>query len=188
MASHVGVTTPPEEEVMIEQTLVVLKPDVAERSLIGAVLGVFEAAHLKIIGLDMRMVKSEFVATHYPDSLAETLGKKSERAGEKVNDYVAQGMRVLTWNRTYLTRGPVIALILEGEDAVKKTRAITGYTDPVDAGKGTIRGDFGVDSILKANLENRAVENLIHASGSVEEAKGEIGLWFGSPDYRCALI
>ena len=164
---------------MLEATLVVLKPDVAERKLIGATIKAFEDAGLKVVAMDMRTVTSELVAKHYPDSMADSLGRKSERAGEKVIDYVAQGMRVLLWNRNYITRGPVVAMILEGEDAVRRVRAVTGYTDPAEAKKGTIRGDYGIDSILKANKDNRSVENLIHASGSLDEAKTEIALWFG---------
>ena len=77
-----------------------------------------------------------------------------------------------------MTRGPIIAIILSGENAIKEVRKITGYTDPTEAEKGTIRGDLGKDSIIKANKENRSVEILIHASGSIVEAENEIELWF----------
>ena len=166
------------------RTLVVLKPNVAERNLIGTVIKAFEKGALKVVAMDMRRVFPDLIAKHYPDSMAETLGRKSERAGEKIDNYVEQGMRVLQWNRNYLTRGPVIAILLEGENAIKRVREVTGSTDPTAADKGTIRGDLGIDSILKANRESRAVENLIHASGSAEEAKAEIELWFG-PDEVC---
>lgn len=72
----------------------------------------------------------------------------------------------------------MIVLLLEGEDAINVARKITGFTDPATAKKGTIRGDLGTDSILKANQEARPVYNLIHASGSQEEAEKEIKLWF----------
>ena len=83
----------------------------------------------------------------------------------------------------FIVSTPVVAMVLQGEDAVQKVRKIAGYTDPSKADKGTIRGDFGADSIAKANSERRATENLIHASGSVEEAQQEIALWFEKAVY-----
>ncbi len=70
-------------------------------------------------------------------------------------------------------------MTIEGEGAVQRVRDITGYTDPKEAARGTVRGDFGNDSILQATKEGRVVYNLIHASGSKEEAEKEINLWFG---------
>ena len=72
----------------------------------------------------------------------------------------------------------VVAFVLEGNNAVKQARAITGATDPSKAERGTVRGDFGIDSAEKADKEKRAIENLVHASGTKEEAEKEIGLWF----------
>ena len=93
-------------------------------------------------------------------------------------DPEAQGRKVLGKLREYFTRGPIIAIIFRGEDAIKEVRRITGYTDPKTAEKGTIRGDLGADSIEKSTAEGRAVENMIHASGNPEEAEAEIKLWF----------
>ena len=163
---------------MIEKTLVVLKPDAVERKLVGSVVKYYEESGLSIEDAKMCKVSEELVRRHYPDSMAESLGKKSAKAGEKIDNYVEQGMKVLNWNRTYMTRGSVFAMILVGENAIKQVRAITGYTDPSVAESGTIRGDLGIDSILQANNEQRAAENLVHASGSVEEAEHEIDLWF----------
>ena len=75
-------------------------------------------------------------------------------------------------------RGPVIAIKIGGEDAIQAVRRITGYTEPSTAEKGTIRGDYGADSLMKSTNEGRACENLIHASGNQEEAKLELDLWF----------
>lgn len=84
---------------------------------------------------------------------------------------------MLTALRGYFSRGPVLAIRLGGEDAIKEVRRIIGYTDPSTADKGTVRGDLGVDSIAKSTDESRAVENLIHASGNPEEAEAELALW-----------
>lgn len=165
---------------MTERTLVVLKPDVVERNLIGTIVQLLEQARLKIVEMDMRVVDSQFAARHYPDAMAETIGRKSEQGGQRVDDYVAQGLEVLHATRAYLSRGPVVALVVEGDNAVRRVRELIGYTDPTEAKKGTIRGDYGVDSMREANRERRAVENLVHASGTAEEAESEIELWFGA--------
>lgn len=166
---------------MIEDTLVILKPDAVERNLTGEIIRRYENGGLKIKNVKYLLnVEKRIISEHYSDSMAESLGRKSEKAGEKVKNLKEQGLRILKWNRDYITRGPVIAIIFNGESATKRGREITGYTDPFSAEKGTIRGDLGIDSIIKANKENRAVENLIHASGNIEEAEKEINLWFSN--------
>jgi nucleoside-diphosphate kinase len=114
---------------------------------------------------------------HYPDSMALSIGKKAQAAVPNITDPEAQGRKVLIRLRSYFGRGPVLAIKIGGEDAIKKVRGITGYTDPVTAEKGTIRGDLGIDSIVVSTAEERAVENLIHASGNSEEAEAELRLW-----------
>jgi nucleoside-diphosphate kinase len=170
---------------MIEKTLVVIKPDGVQRNLIGKIISYYEAAGLKIKEMKMIFVSKDLITKHYLSGKAYllTLANKGIKAGEKLDtekkklDY---GMMIVTGMRTYMTSGPVVAMIIEGEDAIKKVRAITGYTDPANADKGTIRGDMGIDSISTANKEKRPVKNLIHASGNPEEAKTEIALWQGA--------
>ncbi len=164
---------------MYQETLVILKPDALERNLVGAIIYRFEKAGLKVIHIKYyQKVNENILRKHYPDSMAEALGKKAQLATPGIEDPVAHGLKVLERLRKYFTRDPVIAIIFGGEDAIKVVRKVTGYTDPSDAEKGTIRGDFGVDSIAKSTAENRACENLIHASGNPEEAKIELTLWF----------
>ncbi len=165
---------------MTQQTLVVIKPDGAKRNLIGEIIKRYETEGLKVLELKMLNATEELVAKHYPEDedFMRTIGEKSAAAGEDVGDPVEMGRQVVMWLRTYITSGPVVAIVLEGEDAIKRVRSITGFTDPQTADKGTIRGDLGTDSILKANSEKRPVENLIHASGNPEEAAREIALWF----------
>ena len=88
------------------------------------------------------------------------------------------GMMVLGWLLDMLTSGPVVAAVIEGPHSIEVVRKICGFTVPLTAAPGTIRGDFAFDSPALANKEKRAVRNLIHASGNREEAEYELKLWF----------
>lgn len=145
---------------MIERTLVLLKPDAVKRGLMGRVISRFEDAGLKVVGSKMVTIDQEFGKKHYYDIAA--------RRGEKV-------LQVLL---KFMTTGPVMALCLEGVNAVENVRKLVGGTEPKSALPGTIRGDFAHVSFAYADGQNKAIENLIHASGNVEEAKSEITLWF----------
>jgi nucleoside-diphosphate kinase len=164
---------------MVQRALVVLKSDALERGLAAQIVGRYEAAGLLVERFRLvRSVDRSLASRHYPDGMAEALGLKAREAGRDVKDLVGEGFRVLGWCRDYLAGGPAMALVLSGDDAVSRVRSITGNTDPVRADKGTVRGDFGRDSMLKANIEGRAVRNLVHASGTLDEARREIRLWF----------
>lgn len=163
---------------MYQETLVILKPDALERSLIGSVIKYYEDAGLKVV--DMKLyheVARGRLREHYPDTMALGIGKKAQAAVPSITDPESHGMKVLGKLRGYFSRGPVLALRIGGEDAIKEVRRVTGYTDPATAEKGTIRGDLGVDSIERSTAEGRAVENLVHASGNPEEAEAELRLW-----------
>ena len=165
----------------MNKTLVLIKPDAVERNLTGEVIKRYEEAGLKVMELKMLKAPDKIIEKHYPmdEDYLRSIGEKTIAAGQKVESAVEQGRKVVTWLRRFITSGPIVAMVLEGEDAVVKVRKITGFTDPSTAEKGTIRADLGTDSILKANQEERPVYNLIHASGNEEEAKKEIKLWFG---------
>jgi nucleoside-diphosphate kinase len=164
---------------MYEETLVVLKPDAVERRLMGSIIKRYEDAGLEVLGIKyVPKVTVSLIERHYPASMALSLGQKAQRATEGITDPEAHGMKVLERLRTYFTRSPVVALRIGGEDAIQTVRKITGYTDPVTAEKGTIRGDLGTDSLAESTEEERACENLVHASGNPEEAKAELELWF----------
>lgn len=170
-------------EKMYEETLILLKPDALERGLVGEIIRRYEEAGLRI--LDMRFyhrVDENLVRRQYPDSMALQLGMKARDALGDALDPETHGLKVLNWLRRYLSRGPIIALRLGGENAVEVARRITGYTDPSRAEKGTIRGDLGRDSIRRSTEEGRACENLVHASGSREEAERELHIWFQDHD------
>ncbi len=166
---------------MTQRTLVLIKPDGVNRNLVGEIIKRFEDAGLKVVELKMLTVSRELISKHYPEDeeYMIAIGKKSEAAGDKVDSYLEQGRMVVNSMRDFMISGPIVAMVLEGEEAVPLVRKVTGYTDPSSADKGTIRGDLGEDSIQAANKDKRPVKNLIHASGTPEEAESEIKLWFG---------
>ncbi len=169
---------------MIQRTLILIKPDGVSRGLANEIIHRYEAAGLKVAQRKDMMASMDIIEKHYPmdPDYLKSIGEKTIAAGQKVKSAEDQGRKVVSWLRKFITSGPIIALLLEGEDAVARAHKTTGFTDPATAEKGTIRGDLGTDNILDANREQRPVWNLIHASGSEEEAKKEIDLWFGGSD------
>lgn len=175
-----------ENKIQHERTLVVIKPDGIQRSLIGEIIKRFERSGLKIVGLKMIVPDEKFVESHYTlyEDWLLNVGKKSiEGLKEKgvtpfTEDPLEVGKKVLNSLKKYLASGPVVAMVLQGAHAVKIVRKIVGGTEPLSSDVGTIRGDFVLDSYQIADQDGRAVRNLIHASGSVEEANKEIEHWF----------
>ncbi|MEV6441156.1 nucleoside-diphosphate kinase [Amycolatopsis sp. NPDC051716] len=148
----------------VERTLVLLKPDTLARGLAGRVLLRFEDAALKIVGVKMKHMDADFTRKHYFDL--------EERAGASVYNTTA----------AFMQSGPVIALALEGVDAVAKVRKIIGGTFPSDAAPGTVRGDYAHQTKSSSEASGKAVMNLVHASGNSEEAKYEVELWFAEAE------
>ncbi len=148
----------------LERTLVVLKPDAVARGLVGRLVQRFEDAGLKIVGVKMAQLDDEMTRKHYFDL--------EERFGAAIYEANARAMQ----------RGPVIAMVLEGVEAVANVRRLVGGTYPNEAPPGTIRGDFAHQSKAYAMSKDKGVANLVHASGNVEEAKYEVELWFGAGD------
>lgn len=165
---------------MIQKTLVLIKPDGVKRNLIGKIINYYEEGGLVVKELKMIQADPELVKQHYPEDeeYLRSIGEKSQKSDPTITDVVGQGRKVVGWLQDYLTMGPIVAMVLEGEEAVPLVRKITGFTDPTQADKGTIRGDLGEDSIVKANAENRPCYNMIHASGNPEEAEKELSIWF----------
>jgi len=147
---------------MKERTLVLIKPDGIRRHLESEIKRrLTEGTGFKIIAeKTIPQVSRELVDRHYFDL--------AERRGEAVKRRMVD----------FLTSGPVVAMVLEGENVVAGVRKIVGSTEPVSAEKGTIRGDLSNDSYAKADAEDRAVENLIHASDGPATAESEIKVWF----------
>lgn len=169
-----------------ERTLVLIKPDGIQRSLIGEIINRYERAGLKLVGMKMLVPTVEKIEQHY------TLDPDWRRVtGEKtIAGYQKKGMappsmdpleiteKILAGLKKYLSAGPVIAMVWQGAHAVQIIRKLTGSTEPLSSDVGTIRGDYVLDSYQMADTDGRAVRNLIHASGSVAEAQMEIKHWF----------
>lgn len=151
------------EKDFIQRTLVVCKPDAVQRGIVGEILQRFERVGLKIVGMKMVMPDEKLYEKHY-----EEIGKMITRRGEQTFRY----------NLAYMMTGPVVALCLEGVEAVPLVRKIVGPTEPKSAEMGTIRGDYSHMSFGYSDAKGTGVPNLVHASGSVEEAKQEVALWF----------
>ncbi|HET6781516.1 MAG TPA: nucleoside-diphosphate kinase [bacterium] len=178
------------ETIRRERTLVFLKPDGVQRGLVGEVVRRFENAGLKLIGMKMVRPNRKLLDRHYPTDAGflTTIGGKTKDAfatyGLDVkretgtDDPQEIGRQVRGWLIDYVSSGPVVAFVLEGIHAVSAVRKLVGDTLPYRAAPGTIRGDYSIDSPTVANLAKRPVRNLIHASGSTEEADAEIALWF----------
>ncbi len=192
---------PKKKNPAIERTFVMVKPDGVQRGLIGEVIGRLEARGLKVVGLKMVKPSLEHVDNHYPKDEAwiERLGHKGFTVFEEygidpkeymgTNDKKIAGKMVREWLVNYLTEAPVIAMIIEGVHAIDMVRKIAGNTLPSKAEIGTIRGDYSVDSPAAANLEGRAIKNIMHASETVEEAEHEIAHWFSQEEiYEYGLV
>lgn len=148
----------------LERTLVLLKPDAVARGLVGRLIQRFEDAGLKIVGLKMQQIDDDLAKKHYFDL--------EERHGKSVFDALA----------AFMKQGPVVALAVEGAEAVLNVRRLVGPTFPDQALPGTIRGDFAHHSKAYTEARHKAVANLVHASGNADEAKYEVDLWFDSSE------
>jgi nucleoside-diphosphate kinase len=175
---------------MSEKTLVILKPDAVKRGLMGEILQRLEKVGLKVVAGKFIQIDRELATKHYPDSLEwkQTVGQRTIDDCQKygidlqanigTTDPAAVGEIVKKWSEDFLMSGPVFAMVLQGVNAVERVRSLAGATVPTKAASGTIRGDYSLDSAIAANQRGRTIYNLVHASGSVEEAEFEIALWF----------
>lgn len=171
-----------------ERTLVIIKPDGVQRSLIGEIIRRYERTGLKLLALKMVIPDEGMAIKHYyeigGDKWLEEVGRKASAAYEKkgkkspYKTFKENGEAVMKANAKYLSCGPVVAMIWQGASAVELVRKLTGATAPLLADVGTIRGDFTLDSYSLADTDQRSVRNLIHASGTAEEAEKEIKIWF----------
>jgi nucleoside-diphosphate kinase len=173
-----------------ERTLIVIKHDGVNRGLSGEILHRYEKAGLKLVGMKMLHPSKQMADAHYQatDEDLERMGNNTLRdAAEKGTDVKAKfgtddakeiGKFIKKWLIDYLNEGPVLAFVLEGYNAIKIGRKITGATLPSEAAPGTIRGDLTHDNPELANFYDRPMRNLVHASGKPSEAEFEIDLWF----------
>ncbi|EKQ51059.1 MULTISPECIES: nucleoside-diphosphate kinase [unclassified Clostridium] len=132
---------------MVQRSVVLIKPDGVERNIIGNILSCYEDNGLKIVALKLMKASREIAEQHY-----------SQHKGKDFYEELI----------TFITRSPLCAAILQGEDAVARIRNINGATSPTDAAEGTIRHRYA----------RSKTENCVHASDTIESAKEEIALWF----------
>jgi len=169
-----------------ERTLVIIKPDGIQRTLVGEIMKRFERVGFKLVGIKMVVPTKTHIEEHY------TLDPNWRLiTGEKtIRGYKEKGLKppsedpyeitgkILENLKNYMTSGPVIAMVWQGAHVVELVRKLVGGTEPLRSDVGTIRGDFVLDSYQMADTDKRSVRNLVHASGSVEEAVKEIQHWF----------
>jgi nucleoside-diphosphate kinase len=134
-----------------ERTLVLIKPDGVQRLLVGRIVGRFEERGLKIVGLKLVRVDGSLAERHYA---------------------VHAGKPFFEGLLAFITSGPLVAMVLEGPQAIAVVRSMVGATRPAEAAPGTIRGDLALET----------AQNLIHASDGPETAAAEVGLWFGADE------
>lgn len=188
--SHPAIT-----KIRKQRTYAMIKPDGVMRGLTGEIIRRLELSGLKIVAMKMVSASREQIIAHYPMSdqaWIDRLGDKglntfidlkldaTEYLGSTNKSEIGQG--VANSLIDYMTSGPVVCMIIEGIQAVDMVRKLLGHTLPFKAEMGTIRGDFSVDSPAIANVEGRAIHNLIHGSETPEEAANEISLWFNESE------
>lgn len=141
----------------IERTFVALKPDTVKRGITGKIIDIFEEAGFKIVGMKMVWADEEILQDHYSEHVDKDFYERLEE---------------------YMSSGPIVAMVVEGVEAVKNTRKIVGETDPREADPSTIRGKFAHMSFEHADGSGRLHKNIIHASAEKDEAEEEINIWF----------
>jgi len=172
-----------------ERSLVLLKTDAVQRSLVGEIIKRFEQTGLKISAIKMTEATEEQLLKHYYKDDAWYLKKGEgivadlkEQGTEVTKEPIEYGKDIIRTVVTYMMASPIVALVFEGNKAVSVVTKIVGSTEPSTSDVGTIRGDYTVDSFNHATYENRAVRNLVHQSESPEEAEREIAIWFGEKE------
>ncbi|MFW6285708.1 MAG: nucleoside-diphosphate kinase [Nanoarchaeota archaeon] len=145
----------------IQRTFVAIKPDGVQRGIVGDVISRFEKIGLKIIGMKLIHVDPNFAKKHYSDHLEKPFYSLLEK---------------------YITSGPVIAIVLEGVNAIDIVRKMVGATAPSKANPGTIRGDYAHMNYARGDNHDLGIVNIIHASDVQENAEKEIHLWFSESE------
>lgn len=175
---------------IMERTLILVKPDGVKKNLIGEVLTRFERVGLKMVALKMAKPSRDFIGEHYgndPKWVAGMGGKTLENYKQYgidpfkefgTDDPLKIGKEIREWLLDFMSSGPVVAAVFEGNHAVDIAKKVAGHTLPLSAAPGTIRGDFSVESADLANAEKRAIQNLVHISGNLADAAHEVPHWF----------
>lgn len=163
----------------------ILKPDAIQRSLVGEILKRFERTGLKFVAMKFFVPAAATTWTHYGKNDEWFLKKGTRIVEERTKNNMPIEKEAIDYGKDIIqgcvdlfTCGPVLGLVIEGNQSVVIIKKLVGGTEPTTSDVGTIRGDFTVDSYEVAGIDSRAVRNLVHCSDSVEEAEREIKLWF----------
>ncbi len=168
-----------------ERTFVIIKPDGVQRGLVGEIIKRYERTGLKLVGMRFGVADEKKFWEHYNKDDAWYLKKGTKIVEDKkANNLPADkepleyGKEIIRQLVKFMTCGPVLMMVWEGNQAAAVIKKLTGDTEPSTSDVGTIRGDLTIDSYNISAVDDRAVRNLIHCSESADEAKREIGIWF----------
>lgn len=168
-----------------QRTLVLLKPDAVQRSLVGEILKRIERTGLKFTAFKFLVPTEDQLVRHYNKDEKWCMEKGTRIMNDRKahnlpveKDAMAYGKEIVDLIVKFMTAGPVLAFVVEGNESVAVVKKLVGATEPKSSDVGTIRGDFTVDSYDHSSVQNRAVRNLLHCSESPEEAEREIAVWF----------
>lgn len=172
-------------EMRKERTLVIIKPDGIQRTLMGEIIKRIERTGLKFVGLKFLLAAEDQCWNHYHKNEAWFLEKGNRIISDRKNqnlpiekEPMEYGKEIIQSNVDFFTSGPVLAMVVEGSGVVGIVKKLVGSTEPMTSDVGTIRGDLTLDSYELSSVDNRAVRNLIHCSDSPAEAQREIKIWF----------
>ncbi|MBX4200449.1 nucleoside-diphosphate kinase [Candidatus Parcubacteria bacterium] len=182
-------TSHPQRNLKKERSFVAVKHDGVQRGLVGEIIRRIERTGLKIVALKMFVPDMERTVEHYgkDDAWCTKVGERTienmKNQGKTPEKLALEyGKDVLKALYAYFTLGPVVGMVIEGNQAVAIIKKLVGGTEPTTSDVGTIRGDFTLDSYDLSNVDGRAVRNLIHCSDKPEEAEREIKIWFNSQE------
>ena len=168
-----------------ERTLVILKPDAIQRGLMGEILSRIEKTGLKVVAMKFFIPTKEQAAKHYHkeddwclEKGTRTFNELKERGQNPEREPIEYGRDIVRQNVDFMTAGPVLGMVIQGNQACGIVRKLAGSTEPLTADIGTIRGDLTVDSYGHASYRTAAVRNLIHSSENQDDAAIEIPIWF----------
>jgi nucleoside-diphosphate kinase len=168
-----------------ERTLVLIKPDGVQRSLMGEIIRRIERTGLKFVAFKLLVANRDQLVSHYNKDDAWFAAKGARVVADRKlhnlpvdKEAMEYGREIIDLIVNFMTAGPILAFVVQGNESVAVVKKLVGATEPKTSDVGTIRGDYTVDSYDHSSVQNRAVRNLIHCSESPEEAEREIKVWF----------
>lgn len=172
-----------------ERSLIILKPDAVQRSLVGEIISRFERKGLKFVAFKFVTPDEKQLFAHYnkDDAWFEKKGANmiqnlKDQGKEADKEAIEYGKDIIRAVIKEMQQSPVLAIVVEGHGAIDQVTKLVGTTEPATADIGTIRGDFTIDTYAHSTYEDRSIRNLIHCSDVPAEAEREIALWFNEDE------